>query len=296
MKKSLKDNFMRAMEWRSVGVSTFPIAFKTKRPLVRWSQYRDKLPKPAELKRFFTTYEVNFGVICGGETGLTVVDFDLSEGYEKFITEIPCGIAQMFEKTYKVKTAKGVHAYFWSKGMRSLKDMERKIDVKAEGGYVVAPFSTHPSGKKYTDMDCFDISKIKTLPPRVIENLFPEQKEKPKVDWDSIDEFYSRTNGTPFPSPNADLDEIRHKVPILKLAMQYTQMFPEKRGGHIYKGKCPLPTHDDKDPSFWVDIRTGLCGCFGNCELNKKATDVIGLYAKINGISYGEAVQEMRDW
>jgi DNA primase len=76
--------------------------------------------------------------------------------------------------------------------------------------------------------------------------------------------------------------------------MQYTPMFPEKYGGTIYRGRCPLPTHDDSDPSFWVDTRTGLCGCFGNCELNKKSTDVIGLYAKINGITYGEAIREMR--
>lgn len=293
MKKSLyEQNFRRALEWRDAGVSAFPLLFKSKRPLVKWSQYRDRLPKAVELKRFFTTQEVNLGLVCGSRSGLTVVDFDLSEGYENFIKDIPSGIADIFKRTYKVKTCKGIHVYLWSKGMRSLKDIERKIDVKAEGGYVVAPISTHPSGEKYFDFDDFDISKIKTLPFGVIESLFPTREKN----FEPPKHFASNNNSNfPFPSGDADLQDIRDRYPILNFAMEHTYMFPEKRGGHIYKGRCPIPTHDDKDPSFWVDVKTGLCGCFGNCPLSRKATDVIGLYAYINGITYGEAVKRLRD-
>lgn len=295
MKKSLNNNFERSLAWRDAGVSAFPLAFKAKRPLVKWSQYRDRLPKPIELKRFFTTQEVNLALVCGGERGLTVVDFDIDTGYDNFIEKAPSGIKHIFENTYRVKTCKGVHVYLWCPEMPSLKDTERKIDVKAVGGYVVAPISVHPSGEPYSDIGDFDIGKIKTVPKKAILNLFPRQDER-RVDWDSVSNgCYNPDNGTPFPSANADLDEIRQRFPILNLAVKHTHMFPERFGSSIFRGRCPLPTHDDKDPSFWVDTRTGLCGCFGNCELNGKSTDVIGLYAKIYGISYGNAVKALRD-
>lgn len=290
------NNFKRALEWRKAGVSTFPLSFKTKRPIVKWSKYREEIPTPIEIKRFFTSYNTNLAIVCGGTGGLAVIDFDNENGYKFFTYALPDGLRQLFDSTYRVKTPRGVHAYFWSEGMCSLKDFDRKIDVKAEGGYVVAPMSIHPSGKEYKDFNGFNIGNIKSLPPKVIEGLFPKQKEKLETDWSSVSSQNGKDDGYIFPRGDFDLQEIRNRFPILQLAMQYTPMFREKRNSNRrWKGKCPLPSHPDTDPSFWVDTETGLCGCFGNCELNRKATDVIGLYAKIHGISYGEAIKELRE-
>lgn len=296
MSESFKaNNFKRALLWRKEGVSAFPLSYRTKRPIVRWSQYRNGTPTPAELKRFFTSYKTNLAVVCGGCRGLVVIDFDRDNGYTDFLKDLSSGYKKIFESTYRVKTPRGVHVYFWSNGMESLKDKERKIDVKGIGGYVVAPISVHPSGEKYQDFDDFNIGRIKSLPSSVIRNLFPVQEEK--INWDKVDKFEQKeSDGFCFPTAGFDLEDIRRSNPILRLAMQYTRMFPEKRnGGRYWKGKCPLPTHADNDPSFWVDTKTGLCGCFGSCELNDKATDVIGLYAKLNNISYGEAIKKLRE-
>ena len=289
------DNFNRALQWRKAGVSAFPLSYRTKRPIVKWSRYRERNPTAGELKRFFTTYITNFAVVCGGIGGLAVIDFDAEGGYRDFVNDLSIGLAKLFEETYKVKTPRGVHAYFWSKGMRSLKDKERKIDVKAEGGYVVAPISTHPCGEIYKDFDEFNINKIKTVPSLMIERLFPEQKKE--INWDDVSKMERQQDDDfCFPTSSFDLEDIRRDNPILRFAMKYTKMFPERgNGGNIWKGKCPLPTHDDQDPSFCVDTKTGLCWCFGSCELNQKGTDVIGLYAKINNISYGEAIKELRE-
>ena len=296
MKKDLcQNNFKRALAWHKVNVSTFPLAYRKKRPIVKWSQYRDKLPKPFELKRFFTTRPTNLGVICGGKFGLVVVDFDTEHGYDNFILNIPKGLARIFKTTYRVKTPRGMHVYLRSFGVPSLKDTERKIDIKSSGGYVVAPFSTHPSGKDYTDVSEFNTKKILSIPKNSLLKLFPENNKKEEVNWNSF-EYHREKNSSIFPDSNADLDDIREHYPILRLAMEYTNMFQERRGGTFWKGRCPLPQHADKDPSFWVDTKTGLCGCFGGCPLSKKSTDVIGLYALINGVSYREAVHELEDW
>lgn len=296
LKDLCQNNFKRALVWYSVGVSTFPLVYKRKRPIVKWSQYRDKLPKPFELKRFFTSYQTNLGVICGGEFGLVVVDFDTENGYDNFISSIPKGIAQIFSNTYRVKTPRGMHVYLKSYGVPSLKDVKRKIDIKSDGGYVVAPFSTHPSGGEYSDIDIFDPHRILSLPKNSLLNLFPDTNGNGETpDWDSISKAKKKSDSI-FPDADADLEDIRNRVPILRLAMEYTSMFQERRGSTFWKGRCPLPEHDDKDPSFWVDTKTGLCGCFGGCPLSKKSTDVIGLYALINSVTYGEAAQELGYW
>ena len=296
MKNGLcQKNFERALAWHKVGVSTFPLVFKKKRPIIKWSQYTDRLPKPFEIKRFFTTYQTNLGVICGGVFGLVVVDFDTEHGYDKFILDIPKGISYIFQKTYRVKTPRGMHVYLRSYDVPSFKDTKRKIDIKSTGGYVVAPFSTHPSGKNYIDVDVFDTGKILSMPKNSLLNLFPEEKsEEEKIDWSKFKN--EKKNDSIFPDGDADLNDIRNRVPILRLAMEYTSMFPERKGSTFWKGRCPLPEHDDKDPSFWVDTKTGLCGCFGGCPLSKKSTDVIGLYALINSVTYGEAAQELGYW
>lgn len=287
-----KENFSRAMLWRSMGVSAFPIGFCSKRPLVKWSAYREACPKPIELKRFFTSQKTNIGVICGGNGGLVVVDFDTEDGYKQFITDIPKSIKSLFEKTYRVKTPRGAHVYFRSPGVPSSKDIERKIDIKAEGGYVVAPFSIHPSGINYFDMLELNKKSILTIEKGIIKYLFNQKAKINKFDWDSVEMDVSDKT---FLDENADIDDIRRRVSILRLAMDYTVMF-HKSGHEFYMGKCPLPSHDDHDPSFWVNTRLGICGCFGGCELSEKSTDVIGLYAKINGLSYGEAIKRMKEW
>ena len=282
------------MAWRSAGISAFPLVYRRKRPMVKWSQYRDRLPTQGELARFFAKTDTNLAIVCGGEFGLVVLDFDLANGYNDFLKTIPRGIAKILENTHHVKTPRGLHVYLKCKNIKSFKDKERSIDIKSDGGYVVAPFSVHPTGETYEDVGEFNVNKILSVPESVIYGMFPEADRDISVDWTSFPK-YKTNNNSIFPSPNADIEDIKSRISILRIAMDYTPMFPERRDKRFWKGKCPVPQHHDTDPSFWVDTETGLCGCFGNCPLNEKSTDAIGLYALINGITYKEAIQELSD-
>lgn len=77
--------------------------------------------------------------------GLIVLDFDSEESYQLFIQGYP-----QYKKTLTSKTGKGYHLYCYAKEkignkVRFLKD----VDIRGDGGYVIAPGSNHTSGKDY---------------------------------------------------------------------------------------------------------------------------------------------------
>ncbi len=46
-----------------------------------------------------------------------------------------------------------------------------------------------------------------------------------------------------------------------------------------------------ENPSFWVDTKAQLCGCFSGCT--NVPLDAINLYARLHGISNVAAIKEM---
>ncbi len=90
----------------------------------------------------------NIGIVTGGKSGLVVVDVDGDEGFEALGAgrvkdlkdeSVPC-----------VRTGRGYHFFFKSNTLIKTKPgFVNKVDIKAAGGYVVAPPSLHISGRRY---------------------------------------------------------------------------------------------------------------------------------------------------
>lgn len=86
----------------------------------------------------------NIGIATGN--GLVVVDVDGDEGFEALgddrvedLKSAPC-----------VRTGRGFHYYFKTEmPVKTKPGFVNKVDIKADGGYVVAPPSLHVSGKRY---------------------------------------------------------------------------------------------------------------------------------------------------
>jgi hypothetical protein len=148
------------------GLSVFPVTPMTKTPEIKWSEYRTRMPKQEEIKEW-SAGNYNIGVVCGAISGnLIVIDFDNPELFELVFPNIK-------GKTWVVKTPRpGVHVYFRTdRPLRGRNYNFAKIQVKGEGGYVLAPPSVHPNGNKYEFLegcspnDC-EISVVKS------ENFF----------------------------------------------------------------------------------------------------------------------------
>ncbi|MCC6976273.1 MAG: bifunctional DNA primase/polymerase [Anaerolineae bacterium] len=132
------------------GFSVFPLAPTEKTPSRGFdlrTYQRERRATRQEVETWFGGQMgalQNIGIATGQISGVFVVDCDSELAYEK-IKE------NGSPDTLCVATARGIHLYF------SLPDFPVPcragllpgVDVRGNGGYVVAPPSTHPSGKRY---------------------------------------------------------------------------------------------------------------------------------------------------
>ena len=121
---------------------------KCKRPAVaEWTQFQKRLPTEAEVRGWFTQNpDANIGIITGEISNLCVFDLD-SDDAQKYAEE-----QGGFPLTVKAFSSKGPHYYmaYPDFEVRPSVNHDLKIDIRAEGGYIVAPPSIHGSGATYT--------------------------------------------------------------------------------------------------------------------------------------------------
>jgi len=144
-----------ALEYLKLGLSVIPLQPREKRPLIKWKQYQQRLPTEDEVRKWFSKWpNANIGIVCGRVSGnLLVLDFDSEDLYKQFMEQAFAftNLYNKLKETWIVRTGKGVHIYFRVKDVTPPTKLRLKggIDLKGEGGYVVAPPSIHPSGKRY---------------------------------------------------------------------------------------------------------------------------------------------------
>jgi hypothetical protein len=142
------------------GFHVFALTPKDKHPLPGSQGFKDsRSPNdPNVLLPWKEDKNRNIGIDLGA-SDLCVLDFDKPESIPEWLNET---------KTFKVKTAKGVHVYF--RGTRKTTKLyvggDVVGDVKSQGGYVLSSGSVHPSGAVYT---VIDDSPIVYAPERINE-------------------------------------------------------------------------------------------------------------------------------
>jgi hypothetical protein len=140
-----------ALFYVSYGLSVIPLKPGEKVPLVKWEKYQEEPPAIAEVQKWFKDTNNNIAIVCGKVSGnLVVIDFDDTEVYKEFFKELDAELKGIITNTWVVRTGKGLHIYLRVDSDKPVKSGKMaKVDIKGEGGYVVAPPSLHPSGKRY---------------------------------------------------------------------------------------------------------------------------------------------------
>lgn len=134
-----------AMDYWRMGFSIIPVEKGGKRPLVQWEEFQKRRMSEDEVRKYFSG-DVNIGVVCGAVSGnLVVIDWD----DKKIFDDVERKFSNA-EETLTCATGKGVHKYFrTARPVPCFRLAELSIDVKGEGGYVVAPPSLHKTGRRY---------------------------------------------------------------------------------------------------------------------------------------------------
>ena len=152
--------------------SVIPLKPKDKVPALKWDVYMKKHAELTDLKAWFGNGKgYNLAVVCGTTSGgLVVLDFDTVDAFYVFEEKAKkLKWAEKLSQTWRVKTGRGYHLYLLVESkdpdlLKTRPNISEKIDIKGEGGYVVAPPSVHPSGAIYR----FEIGPEDTASPQKI--------------------------------------------------------------------------------------------------------------------------------
>ncbi len=137
----------KALEYLTKGLSVIPLQPKGKKALIGWTEFQNRKATEKEVDAWFSQWpEANIGIVTGKVSGIIVIDVD-SEEAMKLVKN------KNMPETPMVKTSKGYHFYCkYKEGVRNFQTRADLpgIDLRAEGGYVVAPPSIHESGHIYS--------------------------------------------------------------------------------------------------------------------------------------------------
>lgn len=142
---------MAAVEYLRRGWSVVPIRPRSKLPLIAWEQYQRRLADEREVAEWFRYWpDANIGIVTGTISHLAVLDIDPRHGGAESLADLERKNGPL-PATMEAETGgNGRHLYFQPATLlRSRAGLAAGIDLRAEGGLVVAPTSVHPSGKRY---------------------------------------------------------------------------------------------------------------------------------------------------
>lgn len=152
-----------ALDYLSLGFSVIPVhsvkdgrctcervtcSSPGKHPCVEtWRDYQQRRPTEADIRKWFERWPwANVAIITGSISGLLVLDIDGPDGVES-IGENP------LPHTAIAETGGGGWHYLFKypegETIGNKTGILPGVDIRAEGGYIVAPPSVHKSGKLY---------------------------------------------------------------------------------------------------------------------------------------------------
>ena len=133
-----------AREYAARGWPVLPLVPSGKKPLTEHG-HLDATTDPDQIAAWWAQHpRANVGIVTGARSGILVLDVDSSDG-DLALIELGAAVP-----TLTSVTAKGKHVYFvHAPGIGCCVALRPGLDVRGNGGYVVAPPSVHESGFVY---------------------------------------------------------------------------------------------------------------------------------------------------
>lgn len=136
---------------------------RDKRPLIKWLEYQHRLATENEINAWYQQWaSANVGIVTGAISGLVVLDIDPRHGGEQSLAQWN-KVYGPLPLTLEARTGgDGRHVYFKHPGgvIHNRVGITPGIDLRGDGGCVVAPPSIHGSGKAYTWVSGHEPGKV----------------------------------------------------------------------------------------------------------------------------------------
>lgn len=183
-----------ALEYAARGFAVIPVAAHAKKPLNE-NGSRKPSRDPEVIRGWWQRWpDANVGIVTGEPSGgLVVIDIDVDEdkGKDGFAAIVAWQQEHgNFPGTVTARTGRGGwHLYYRSNKLyKNGQNANLSIDLRGDGGYIVAPPSVHANGKRYewtySPMD-YEAAKVDSVVESFITETF-DQGAKPSTNPQGI--------------------------------------------------------------------------------------------------------------
>ncbi len=141
-----------ALAYAARGWSVIPMQPRGKRPLVAWREYQQRRASADEIRHWFARWpDANVGIVTGRVSGVVVVDVDVRHGGPASLARLEAPHGGWPPTVEAMTGGGGRHLYFAHPAgtVANRVAIEPGVDLRGDGGCVVAPPSVHPSGHRY---------------------------------------------------------------------------------------------------------------------------------------------------
>lgn len=157
-----------ALQYQKTGLSVIPVR-PDKKPFIAWQEYQGRKATEAEIRQWWGKWPgAMIGLVTGEISGLFVVDCDSREGFDTVQEHLPDSLEIPTARTPRG----GWHFYFQNpanSGLTTKAGIMPGVDIRGEGGYIIATPSKNAEGKLYGWLEC--LSLIEVAPPPLPDAL-----------------------------------------------------------------------------------------------------------------------------
>lgn len=160
-------NVDAARQYLQAGFSVIPMSPDNKKPLIKWTDFQNRLPLCDEIKSWWERNpSAMAGLVTGRLSGIAVVDCDDLHAIEKIQEFLPDNFICPVSQTPRG----GRHFYFQypkDDDIQTVAGIFPSCDVRGEGGVIVCPPSVNSIGKPYAWIPGLELSRdlLQEMPP-----------------------------------------------------------------------------------------------------------------------------------
>jgi hypothetical protein len=127
-------------------------------PAIPWKKYQEQLATDDDAVRWFIT-PMNIAVVTGAVSGVVVIDADDPAALRWCTKHLPY-------TPWQTETSRGFHLWYAhpavpvaNRARLETQDGRLAIDVRGDGGFVIAPGSVHASGAEYREAGDWTVAR-----------------------------------------------------------------------------------------------------------------------------------------